>query len=187
MYFVGVDPDTHTSGVAIVDSGGALVSASLVRSPNNLSGPEGVIEQIGCIGQIIGEYTVAVENQEISYSAKDRKNPRSMLGVAQVAGAFVGLLGRGRRVFFPMPQEWKGSVPKIIHQARTFSRLGIPYASVKAQGGYCHPIHLSPWGLNKGDWKHVADAAGLALWARDKYLLDQQYAAAPTAKAQENL
>ena len=82
---------------------------------------------------------------------------------------------------FPRPGEWKGQVPKQINQMRAFKKLGIPAQTRgKKETGYCVPdlkhlchIHadqIVQGPLNLGDWKHVGDAVGLALWAREKYI-----------------
>lgn len=72
------------------------------------------------------------------------------------------------RVFLPLPSQWKGSVPKEIHQARVLRKVGI---EPKKGAGYCYPADpkvLKRWGFPKGSWKHLSDAIGLALWGLEQ-------------------
>lgn len=81
---------------------------------------------------------------------------------------------------FPYPQEWKGSIPKDVHQRRTVAEIGLSHELKK---GFPIPQkkwwdHVSVFGetpagkdpkLAAGDWKDILDSWGLALWARSKY------------------
>jgi hypothetical protein len=82
---------------------------------------------------------------------------------------------------FPYPQEWKGSVPKDVHQNNTAKRLGL--ICQKDKKGFPVPqkrwwdrVHVfgrTPAGkqpkLAAGDWKDLLDSWGLALWARSRH------------------
>lgn len=118
---------------------------------------------------------VVVEGQEISYTARSGGNPRSILFLATTAGGWLSQasdLATGK-VLFPTPQKWKGTVPKRIHQSRIYKKLGIPSEVVgKDKNAYARPVStpdvLGANELNKADWKHVGDAAGLALWGLEQ-------------------
>ncbi len=181
MYFIGIDPGTHDTAIAFLDHNGQLLKAQCLHVDAKIKGVEAVVAMIFKIPMYISSGDVCVftvENQEISYTAKQGGNPRSMIPLAQVAGAFIGLAARSNAhaAYFPMPQEWKGSTPKHINQKRTFDKLGIPCVTTSGKNPYCHPVDLVPWGLLKGDWEHAADAAGLALWGKEQY--DNQQALA---------
>lgn len=137
-------------------------------------------------GQQVGG--IAVEAQEIYRGVGDAstKNPRSLLLVGNVAGAalvcLMAAMGEDSPTHFPAPQAWKGSVPKPIHQARILHRVGWQYEQVgvtpgkKVVRGYAFPANPEDYAgvpgaskLKKTDWKHVTDAIGLALYARDQY------------------
>lgn len=153
----------------------------------------------------IGGIHLCVESQEI-YAGKT-KNPRSILWLGQVAGALLlGLRAlfedRLGPCLFPPPQEWKGSIPKEAHQGRILKKLGWewevrgskrrsqkartkPLLQKHSSTGYCVPkltdaIKAIPGAsdLKESDWKHVVDAIGLAVWARDQWNQSQAIAEA---------
>ena len=125
----------------------------------------------GCAG-------FAVEAQEMYHG--QTKDPRSIMLLANAAGcalqemvsAFPGVFCR-----FPRPQEWKGNVPKHVKQKRAFNNLELETTikgNVTKGTAYCVPkLALAFQGkienINAGDWKHVGDAVGLALWCRHEY------------------
>jgi hypothetical protein len=120
-------------------------------------------------------FAVAVEAQEIYQFGTGRTaNPKSIMYLATVAGMALAAHSRAFHLFFPTPQAWKGSVPKIIHQARILSKCGWKYEKVGTlDNGYCYPVDV-PIGLGdfkKTDWKHLVDAIGLALYAKEQYEL----------------
>jgi len=195
VIFIGVDPDVHHTALAAIDDEGLLVGMHMIVVPSKLKGPDAVIK--GCVLAAKGmaamraswgldTAVIAVENQEISYTAKSGKNPRSMLPVAQVAGAYLTCLNHSFPVataYFPTPAGWKGQVPKQIHQARICKAQNWEYLSLCTQGGYCQPTSApvvtdsaaiaridSEYG--KSAWKHMLDALGLAQWARARYISD---------------
>lgn len=172
-FFIGVDPDLHTPSVACVDFRGAVVGLWVGRVIKELKGADAVIASAKAITEHLrvatyGAQVAAIEGQDL-YLGGDRatKNPKSILAVAQVAGAAVGVMSYRCRVLLPLPRDWKGSVPKGIHQARICQRLGWPYRAAGGKEGYCVPTD-PPVKFEKfkgGDWKHLLDAIGLAQWA----------------------
>jgi hypothetical protein len=69
---------------------------------------------------------IAVENQEGFSSAMRGVPPSAMVALGQVAGALVcealhEMSGDQSKVLFPLPQAWKGSIPKEVHQARVIA------------------------------------------------------------------
>lgn len=195
MIFVGVDPDLHHSALAAVDETGQKVWALLITEVDSkFKEQTAAVElarklagQISCLKNMPSDVTAfAVEAQEISYTAKSGKNPRSILHLAPATGMWL-LAGHqawpGAAVFNPLPQAWKGSVPKQIHQARILTAIGWQYERVGKDHstGYCRP---TPGGRGdeqmiedvtarhgKAVWKHLVDAIGLALWARDEWTI----------------
>lgn len=181
--FVGVDPDLHNTGIAVIDNDGKCILACSCKVSRQFKGRSACIEMAEEIRKaavnvdaIVGAFcetgkdakasVLCVEGQEL-YRGNDAatKNPRSIMFLASVAGAALGAIPAHAKMF-PSPQEWKGSIPKEIKQARILLEAG--WAVGKASG-YCFPQHL-PFGLNKGDWKHVTDALGLAQWARSQWI-----------------
>ena len=61
------------------------------------------------------------------------------------------------------PDDAKGTVPKPIHQARTYRRMGWDCERLKS-----YSVPKTPgYDIDPGAWKHVGDALGLALWGYD--------------------
>jgi hypothetical protein len=126
----------------------------------------------------------AVEGQRLVAAAGRRHaRPEDLLRLAQVTGGAMasvqGSLDRAR-LLVPKPQEWKGQVPKQVHQARTLRALGLdPVKHGSGASGYCRPsVEPSPllgsqgaFSVRGSDWKHVCDAVGLALWAAKRVII----------------
>lgn len=181
---IGIDPDLRRVGIGAVDV--ETRKAVYVAVPKVFSDKteadavREIVPQLrGCISDVMKALGhplcmgVVVEGQEIAYSAQQGANPRSILVLAQVAGALLCEAGyevTKEKILFPKPIEWKGNVPKPIHQARVYNTLGWEYEQTKE---YTRPTNVGPEvmgadALNKSDWKHVGDALGLALWGIEK-------------------
>jgi hypothetical protein len=138
--------------------------------------------------------SVTVESQRILHNAA---RPQDLLHLAQVAGGLVSYWSlNGRQYESPnfvagksgvaiisdiqlvQPQEWKGSVPKHIKQARVFSALGIPYDLAGGRTQYAVPKYWQQYdadnNMNAGDWMDAADSVGLALYGYLKYFGKKQ-------------
>jgi hypothetical protein len=187
MYYLGVDPDLQATAVAVVNDEGIPVAVYCLKHKGT-TGRDAVVSMIDMMGAfMVGDNLPeaevaahAVESQEIVYAAKMGRNPRDLALLANISGAFCAML---RLVYsealalLPAPQKWKGSVPKPVHQARILSDIKWEAKRVGTDNdGYCYPLNtekLSVIGIeaiNKGDWKHVMDAIGLARFAREQHL-----------------
>ena len=106
---------------------------------------------------------IVIEGQKIYPGGKARPNDILLLG--QIAGMAAGVCASNwpdKNIIIPTPSEWKGSVPKRVHQARVYDSLGWGY---KQKTGYSVPRNPDVGKhLKSGEWKHVGDAVGLCLW-----------------------
>ena len=177
MIYLGLDPDLHNTGLAVLDEEGDVAHVEVIRVPKSYVGESAVQKMIQEMARrlpmlmgtldIIPDpeyFSCTVEGQQI-YMGKGQARPDSLLLLAQVAGAAAGILAPFcADLSLPRARKWKGSVPKPIHQARILGRLGWAY---KKGQGYTIPInppaHLAK--LKPEEWKHVVDAIGLARWA----------------------
>lgn len=178
MIALGVDPDTFSTGLALVETldgrkGRVLAvrtAASTRRSPVEkrvvqmaLSIREALEELRGEAWDLPGDPTiraVAVEGQK-KYP-NDRTRPNDLIRLAQVAGEALavarGLFPLAVTVEIPDPQDWKGQVPKRVHQRRILKRVGLERVE---------DLAAVPGGerLTTVQLGHVVDAVGLALYA----------------------
>lgn len=176
---LGIDPDLHTTGMAVVRSDMKLLAVAVARVPSQIKGEVAVVKMSEVcnffIEHMVAEHhitTIVVEGQEI-YLGKTR-NPKSILQLAQVAGSCLGRTGCCSII--PEPKQWKGSIPKYIAQGRFLERVGIQDYEVCGSGSsrYCRPAQEEVsdvffHGEIKGsDWKHISDAVGLGVWGAVK-------------------
>lgn len=167
-YFVGIDPDLHTTAIAVADLH-EVYHIEVVRSSNNLKGHDAVLDQIQRLAMALPRLlehplydpaTLVVESQRI-YERHQKANPNSLLPVAQVAGGAVGVC-EGRWANLVLPQDWKQQQPKEVNQARTYEHYGWDHKKAK---GYVVPTNHGFTNVKDSDWKHLGDALGIALWA----------------------
>ena len=184
MLALGIDPDLHNTALALVRHDPAL--GSMLSKPSGyvvervcvcsidkrLRGAAAVMamenalyhQMVSMRGWLI--HRTIVEGQEI-YRGKTG-NPADILRIAQVAGgALASAQALPGDTLLPTPNEWKGSVPKEIHQGRTCTKLGWRF---EKRAGYVVPIEPDGFvncgtaAMRDSDWKHVLDAIGLAIW-----------------------
>lgn len=184
--FVGADPDLHNTAVVrlVLDPATLkpVVTDRFILSVSaKVKGTEAVQETLALTNDIqmrADHMVFAVEGQDITYTVRKGANPKDLLRIAQVAGGVYGALVRGldrppydTKGYMPLPREWKGSIPKHIHQARICKRMGWEYSLAGGKEPYCVPrgdLPRSLTGISDGKWKHLLDAVGLALWAMDQ-------------------
>ena len=180
MQFIGIDPDVSCLTIATVDRDGLLMQMQAFKSKQTgIMAIKDIIQQVALTVKVPSDVrAIAIEGQEIVYTALHGYNPRSLLPLAHMAGAMHGVCASAcpaTPIFIPPPAKWKGQVPKDIHQARILKRLGVKYRKMGGKSPYCVPECADRFDLNPGDWKHAMDSWGLAVWAREQYKKDHQY------------
>lgn len=173
---LGIDPDMHHIGVAIVSRTG-VEAIDIIGQPGNPRGEKAVIGMAECLYESLATFAtgffidkVVVENQNLYL--KGKANPGNILRLGQVAGMCV-MAARmclpEAEILMPSPQLWKGSVPKEIKHKRILASLDWSWAETGLEGKKIIPavpdnlIGISQIPLSQ--WTHVIDAMGLAKWA----------------------
>jgi hypothetical protein len=194
-YFAGCDPDLHTMPWAVVDENLRCSSIMMYCVPSKHKDSDAVLEMCRHLhappysfADALADRTsypfaaIAVESQVIyPLSAKVKQPPpNDILHLGQVAGAAVAVASRVTgTVYFPTPAEWKGQVDKIAHHKRILRAAGVPEIYWMENGGKDKYMAVAggagpPWaGFNRGDFKHILDAVGLAQYAATRYRDEQ--------------
>lgn len=166
MIYIGIDPDTKATGIGVL-KGGKPVAALLCRASGRFTKDRapGMIESLHrglqdinndfCGFAPSGIVEVAIEWQKIRAGEYARKaqNIADVLGVSYACLAVVKMVFPYAEIELPLPSEWKGTIPKAVHQKRVIRKLGLegPNADLLK-------------GMTKTNASHVIDGLGLALW-----------------------
>lgn len=192
---LGIDPDLHRTGLAVVarQASGAplLVAVGIVCVSPKLTGAEAVTAMASALQRELPPWLAyltaegalpelgLVEAQRlVARPGMRHKRPDDIVRLAAVAGAALGpVAALLPRAAFVQAAQWKGQQPKPVNQARTYAALGLgARVHGKGDGAYAQPVPLpsallgAPGAdrLNPGDWKHVGDALGIALFGLER-------------------
>jgi Holliday junction resolvasome RuvABC endonuclease subunit len=161
MRVLGIDPDLHHAGLAIVDDSGVatrgqrptVVWAGVALAPRKLKGyAAGLALEWPQLCDHFDE--IVVEGQRIY--PHSNANPEDIMRLAFAAGVAANQFRVAHEGATPYPTmivepaQWKGSIPKTVAHARILSRVIIWSEAAKVVAG----PHAS----------HVTDAIGIALW-----------------------
>lgn len=178
---LGFDPDLKATAGAVValDDKGELtiVDTQLFTPPVKLKGQQAsaamcaelsVKARSWTMGMEYPVHHIVAEGQQVHRATK---NWDSITALGPISGACLAATipaigGKGLRASIPTPREWTGGIPKHVRQARMWTALGEKY-EVRGSGDGRYAVPMSPEarrGHNVGDWKHLGDAVGLAIW-----------------------
>lgn len=193
--FIGADPDIHNQSLVVIDELCNIVGIYFVRERMKRKGQKGrestrlmstnglqrLFSEIDLVGTVAA---MAVEGQNVTYTAKQGANPQNIVDLAGVAGGIMSLgsaLHPNAEVYFPAPSDWKGTIPKKVHQCRTLGKFDLKYEMKGGKKPYPVPIqgtitrlYRGPDKINAGDWEDITDSLGLAYYARDRWLKEQK-------------
>lgn len=138
---LGIDPGKDT-GWAVLDDSGLLTMCGLGEPPRPALNTKPFD-------------LVVIERPKIYNASTAKANPDDIITLAICVGRYVERFTySATKIKLPSPAEWKGQVPKAIHNARVLSVLTM------------HELHNA--GLSdtpKGKHHNVIDAIGIAKWA----------------------
>jgi Holliday junction resolvasome RuvABC endonuclease subunit len=175
MIFIGIDPDLHNLSWAAIDTTRTVVAVQVISISRTYKGWAAVVKMIQAIEKTSplaftipnysGPSRTVLESQQI-YFGKSKASPESILMLAHLTGAIhAKVLSQNKISALVKPRQWKGSVPKAIHQERILKQVG--WRSKRTQG-YCYPTN-APFDLKVSQWKHAVDAIGLALYGLSNF------------------
>ena len=169
---MGIDPDSKTTAWAIVEGSTAkAVGVYHIKAENVCEALKRLYPALEHSLELHKPELVVVEGQR-DY----KKVPiQDIIKIAQIAGGIAGqIVGilPSCKIQIVDPEIWKGQTPKPINQTRTYAYFGMlsSMASTYAYPTGCR-VYASIQGaakLNKGDWKHVGDALGLARYGSER-------------------
>ena len=188
MEFAGADPDLRTVSIAYVDRNGKMVGFFLYRYPSKAKGvPRDELLNWGVHTATFCRHPAMLAFVEYPQITPKTPNRQSLVELSVIAGALAGNLDAR----LALPMQWKGSIPKHIHQGRVYATQGWDFKQVKGKNEkYSYPIgeayrqHLnSCWTIIDGDlieagvekslpnsvWKDLGDSLGLAVHAQCVY------------------
>lgn len=150
---VGVDPGFNGTGIATVDEAtGLLTGTALVKPPSAQAAELGArlkrgaweFETVGL--PLGGHYTIEFPDRD------DRKGEiTDLFKLAALVGALT--VRAPGDVAFVLPSEWKGNVPKDVHNDRVLAALTKKELEAFRRHGY-----------GAADSHNVIDAIGIAKW-----------------------
>jgi len=164
MIHIGIDPDTKATGIGVLVDG-APVKAMLARAKGRFAkdrAPRMVEALRFALDEVLHDYVtshqivrVAIEWQRIrpgEHAAK-AQNIADLLGVAYLALSATKSTFPLSDIVMPLPIEWKGSIPKEVHQKRIRRYLELDGANAGVLKG-----------MSKTVASHAIDGLGLAFW-----------------------
>lgn len=173
MLFIGCDPDTKHSAYAVVDEEGKVVDAYTIESDGSISDlvSKHAYDIKMNLWSTDGQDAIAYIEGQVVYKNDAKSNPADLIKLARASGVSAMYLAQITNDITVLdPIQWKGTVPKHIHQARILKELGYESENIQAKGSaYCIPT-VNFLNLTKTQYKHVIDAIGLALKCRKDYM-----------------
>lgn len=169
-YYIGIDPDTKATGLALVAYDEAAKSFNVLQVAVARGG-KGTLARnritdmaeslFGAILDLRGWGDIdaaAIEWQALR--PRGEKNPNSIVDLCGFSGLAAAAVHVGVKttVLTPTPPEWKGQKDKEVHHKIILSEVGLEKATDLP----------STQKLLKSDYSHIMDAVGLAVWAARK-------------------
>ena len=180
MIVLGIDPGLHECAYAMVsyDVGVyCLEYVTMLRGKKGLKQSKAAVDMAWWLMnsdnlEFENRDAVIIEDQEITYTTSQGARPQDIRCLSLVTGALLAKYSCDN-IIFPKPAEWKGQISKEVHHQRIAAKLHIDIMITKDK---ILPIGISSLhnGVNPGDWYHLWDAAGLAIYGIEQLLIEEQ-------------
>lgn len=180
---IGIDPDLTSTAIAVYDPMlQKMVRLALVRA----RGYQSMLSTLPLeLERMLGPYiagvdAVVIEGQKIYQTRTGGKEARAdkndLVHLAHVTGICYGLLASHPSItpYVVEPSQWKGQRTKIATGTKLMNALGWrgrqrggkdPYIEMFDQDSICKTSDGRK--VKASDWKHLVDAAGMALWGSE--------------------
>lgn len=153
---IAIDPGLRACGLAVFGANGRLLHAGLYRGAAAGRGPDVWCRMADAVTAwtCLGPNTVLViERPQVYRAGVSKGDPDDLLELTGVVGAIARDVHRiGGEVVAYKPREWKGQVPKDVHNTRTMARLTVPERAIVTEAAPRSLVH------------NVIDAVGLGLF-----------------------
>jgi hypothetical protein len=179
MIVLGIDPDTKTTGLGLLNDGRPIYAKLVAVAKRTEKIDQRKLSMINALTDFLTDFRIdqpeASQIERIVIEGQRHRpgspvRPQDLIHLGQVAGALVGIcrtLWPGVEILMPEPSDWKGSIRKDIFTRRILSNLdleldergGLAYKGSKPQVR----VPGTP-GLSKRDSSHPIDGLGLAHW-----------------------
>lgn len=169
-YYIGIDPDLHHTGIAVMsDESKEPVYLGVARVDRKFKQEDAVPRMAKAIDSCLCDFHIkysdresdrvaTVESQQIYVGTRIRV--QDLIPLAQVAGSAIGILSLGDNVLTTAslvnPKDWKGTTSKDNHQQAIKDFFSYYFKDEQHV--------LNHWKIKKSELSHVVDAIGLALW-----------------------
>lgn len=184
MRVIGFDPDLHNSGVAVFKDG-HLEAVDLVTIPKELKGRTAALAMASAVAHRLSRLRTDLSwDGDIDYNGAIRlaaeymkvyrgggEKAADLINLSFITGAACAMFNPDE-VRVPLAAEWKGQVPKRIHQARTLKGEGLEY-TVQGKNRDLFRVDWGPVWPDPpkalGKQSHVIDAVGLGRWCVQRH------------------
>lgn len=145
---LAVDPGTTALGWAWFTDG-RLYQCSLLRAKNTQE-----MTQVIKHTFLPSTQELVIERPQLYVFGRAKADPNKVAQVTFIAGVTAGRTSHGK-LFLPYPGEWKGQVPKSIHNERVLEVLEARERAIYDKESKAWPASLR---------HNILDAIGLGLW-----------------------
>lgn len=170
---LGVDPGSKATGWCVI-KGTSVLAVGIIKIRDTLPAAEILRRLLPPLEIVVSKWKpdlTVVEGQQFKYGGKAA--PEDIIKLANVAGGIAGQIMAfcSTKMIIPFPSDWKGQTPKEISQSRTYQHFGIMSSmgtSYSYPSGCKVACAIAGYAAtNRGDWKEIGDAMGLARYGAE--------------------
>ena len=174
MICLGIDQDLHNTGLALLQGFTSLDSPIVLDlDVVSVTGNDPDATVLKMIAALKAEISVFINLHKVDlcviegvqkYYGTSPAKVEDLIRGAYISGAAAAYCWQQNPECFCIvnPNEWKGSIPKNIHQERLYNFLGWKPKRIKSHSYPKEPPE--EFKFSSEEWKHIGDGIGLAWW-----------------------